>query len=147
MDSPLVPLVSATGSTAMGRAVGPKVAARFGRSLLELGGNNAAIVSPSADLDLTLRGVAFAAMGTAGQRCTTLRRLFLHDSIYDAFLPRLKAAYASVKVGNPLETGVLIGPLIDDAALTAMQSALTAARAAGGAAGAAAPAEAAAELI
>jgi aldehyde dehydrogenase (NAD+) len=132
VDSPLVPLVSATGSTAMGRAVGPKVAARFGRSLLELGGNNAAIVSPSADLNLTLRGVAFAAMGTAGQRCTTLRRLFLHDSIYDAFLPRLKAAYASVKVGNPLDAGVLIGPLIDDAALAAMQSALAAARAAGG---------------
>ena len=132
VDSPLVPLVSATGSTAMGRAVGPKVAARFGRSLLELGGNNAAIVTPSADLDLTLRGVAFAAMGTAGQRCTTLRRLFLHDSIYDAFLPGLKAAYASVKVGNPLETGVLIGPLIDQAAADNMGHALDAARAAGG---------------
>ncbi len=132
VDSPLVPLVSATGSTAMGRAVGPKVAARFGRSLLELGGNNAAIVTPSADLDLTLRGVAFAAMGTAGQRCTTLRRLFLHDSIYDAFLPGLKAAYASVKVGNPLETGVLIGPLIDQAAADNMAHALDAARAAGG---------------
>jgi len=132
VDSPLVPLISATGSTAMGRIVGPKVAARFGRSLLELGGNNAAIVTPSADLDLTLRGVAFAAMGTAGQRCTTLRRLFLHDSIYEAFLPRLKAAYASVKVGNPLETGVLIGPLIDDAALAGMARALDQARAAGG---------------
>ncbi len=132
VDSPLVPLVSATGSTRMGREVGPKVAARFGRSLLELGGNNAAIVTPSADLDLTLRGVAFAAMGTAGQRCTTLRRLFLHDSIYDAFLPRLKAAYASVKVGNPLEAGVLVGPLIDEAALAGMQRALDEARAAGG---------------
>ncbi len=132
VDSPKVALVSATGSTRMGREVGPKVAARFGRSLLELGGNNAAIVSPTANLDLTLRGVAFAAMGTAGQRCTTLRRLFLHDSIYDAFLPRLKAAYASVKVGNPLEQGVLVGPLIDQAALDAMQNALDQARAAGG---------------
>ena len=132
VDSPQVALVSATGSTAMGRAVGPKVAARFGRSLLELGGNNAAIVTASADLDLTLRGIAFSAMGTAGQRCTTLRRLFLHDSIYDGFLPRLKAAYASVKVGNPLEPGVLIGPLIDQAAADAMTRALDAARAAGG---------------
>ncbi len=132
VDSPLVPLVSATGSTRMGREVGPKVAARFGRSLLELGGNNAAIVTAAADLDLTLRGVAFSAMGTAGQRCTTLRRLFLHDSIYDAFMPRLKAAYASVKVGNPLETGVLVGPLIDAPALQGMQAALDQARAAGG---------------
>ena len=132
VDSPAVALVSATGSTRMGREVGPKVAARFGRSLLELGGNNAAIVTPSADLDLTLRGVAFAAMGTAGQRCTTLRRLFLHESVYDAFLPRLKAAYASVKVGNPLEQGVLVGPLIDAAAGVAMQAALDDARAAGG---------------
>lgn len=132
VDSPKVALVSATGSTRMGRDVGPKVAARFGRSLLELGGNNAAIVTPSADLDLTLRGVAFSAMGTAGQRCTTLRRLFLHDSIYDALLPRLKAAYASVKVGNPLETGVLIGPLIDEGAADGMAKALVEARAAGG---------------
>lgn len=132
VDNPKVALVSATGSTRMGREVGPKVAARFGRSLLELGGNNAAIVTPSANLDLTLRGVAFAAMGTAGQRCTTLRRLFLHDSIYDGFLPRLKAAYASVKVGNPLEQGVLVGPLIDQHALDAMQQALIDARAAGG---------------
>ena len=132
VDNPKVALVSATGSTRMGREVGPKVAARFGRSLLELGGNNAAIVTPSADLDLTLRGVAFAAMGTAGQRCTTLRRLFLHDSIYDAFLPRLIAAYKSVKVGNPLEQGVLIGPLIDDGAAEGMAKALDQARAAGG---------------
>jgi len=132
VDSPKVALVSATGSTRMGREVGPRVAARFGRSLLELGGNNAAIVAPTANLDLTLRGVAFAAMGTAGQRCTTLRRLFLHDSLYDDFLPRLKAAYASVKVGNPLEQGVLVGPLIDHAALEAMQIALVQARAAGG---------------
>jgi len=132
VDSPAVALVSATGSTRMGCEVGPKVAARFGRCLLELGGNNAAIVGPTADLDLTLRGVAFAAMGTAGQRCTTLRRLFLHESLYDAFLPRLKSAYASVKVGNPLEQGVLVGPLIDEGALNAMLAALDQARAAGG---------------
>ncbi len=129
---PKVPLVSATGSTAMGRAVGPVVAARFGRSILELGGNNAAIVTPTADLDLTLRGIAFATMGTAGQRCTTLRRVFLHDSLGAAFLPRLKAAYASVPVGNPLQAGTLVGPLIDQAAFDAMQAALAAARAAGG---------------
>ncbi|MBK8456472.1 MAG: aldehyde dehydrogenase family protein [Phyllobacteriaceae bacterium] len=132
VDNPLVPLVSATGSTAMGRSVGPRVAARFGRSLLELGGNNAAIVAPSADLDLTLRGVAFAAMGTAGQRCTTLRRLIVHESAYDKLVPRLKAAYASVKVGNPLEEGHLVGPLIDALAFDKMRKALDAARAAGG---------------
>jgi aldehyde dehydrogenase (NAD+) len=108
------------------------LAARFARAILELGGNNAAIVAPTADLDLALRGIAFAAMGTAGQRCTTLRRLFIHDSIYDAFVPRLKRAYASVKVGNPLEAGVLVGPLIDEAAYRSMQSALEAAKAAGG---------------
>ncbi|KAA0969349.1 aldehyde dehydrogenase family protein [Aureimonas fodinaquatilis] len=132
VDSPLVPLISATGSTAMGRAVGPRVAARFGRSLLELGGNNAAIVCPSADLDLTLRGVAFAAMGTAGQRCTTLRRLFVYTSVYDQLVPRLKAAYASVTIGNPLEGGNLVGPLIDERAFANMQKALQGAAAAGG---------------
>jgi aldehyde dehydrogenase (NAD+) len=131
-DHPKVPLVSATGSTAMGRAVAPKLAARFARALLELGGNNAAIVAPSADLDLTLRGVAFAAMGTAGQRCTTLRRLFVHDSLYDTFVPRLKAAYGSVPVGDPRQAGTLVGPLIDLAACEAMQRALTDARKAGG---------------
>lgn len=132
VDHPKVPLVSATGSTAMGRTVGPKLAARFARALLELGGNNAAIVAPSADLDLTLRGVAFAAMGTAGQRCTTLRRLFVHDSVYDAFVGRLKTAHPSVPVGDPRAAGVLVGPLIDKAAYEAMQRALDAARAAGG---------------
>jgi aldehyde dehydrogenase (NAD+) len=131
VDSPLVPLISATGSTAMGRIVGPRVAARFGRSILELGGNNAAIVCPSADLDLTLRAVAFSAMGTAGQRCTTLRRLIVHDSIYDKLIPQLKKAYASVIVGDPRETGTLVGPLIDERAFTAMQKALDDARAAG----------------
>jgi aldehyde dehydrogenase (NAD+) len=128
-----VRLVSATGSTAMGRAVGPLLAKRFARALLELGGNNAAIVAPSADLDLTLRGVAFAAMGTAGQRCTTLRRLFVHDSIYDALLPRLKAAYGAVAIGDPRDTDVLVGPLIDAAAFAGMERAVAEARAQGGA--------------
>jgi aldehyde dehydrogenase (NAD+) len=132
VDHPKVPLVSATGSTAMGRAVGPRLAKRFARAILELGGNNAAIVAPTADLDLTLRGVAFAAMGTAGQRCTTLRRLFVHDSIYDQLLSRLKRAYASVTVGNPLRDGVLVGPLIDEAAYRSMQNALQAAKSAAG---------------
>ncbi len=132
-DHPLVPLVSATGSTAMGRAIAPRLAQRFARAILELGGNNGAIICPSADLDLTLRAVAFAAMGTAGQRCTTLRRLFVHESIYERFVPRLKQAYASVKVGNPLQLQTLIGPLIDGNAFAAMQTALEAAKAAGGA--------------
>jgi len=129
---PQVPLVSATGSTAMGRAVAPKLAARFARALLELGGNNAAIVCPTADLDLTARAIAFAAMGTAGQRCTSLRRLFVHRDVYDVLVPRLKAAYASVQVGDPREAGTLVGPLIDQSALQAMQRALAEARAAGG---------------
>ncbi|WP_159952585.1 aldehyde dehydrogenase family protein [Rhizobium sp. 18065] len=132
VDNPKVPLVSATGSTVMGRTVGPRVAQRFGRSILELGGNNAAIVAPSADLDLTLRGVAFAAMGTAGQRCTSLRRLFVHESIYDTLVPRLIKAYGSVTIGNPLEAGKLVGPLIDKGAYERMQKALDAAKAAGG---------------
>src|SRR5262249_59105027 len=128
---PLVPLVSATGSTAMGRAVAPVLAKRFARAILELGGNNAAIVCPSADLELTLRAAAFAAMGTAGQRCTTLRRLFVHESIYERFVPRLKQAYSSVKVGSPLEAGTLVGPLIGQPAFNAMQNALEDARSAG----------------
>ncbi len=132
VDHPKVPLVSATGSTAMGRAVGPRLAQRFARALLELGGNNAAIIAPTADLDLALRGVAFAAMGTAGQRCTTLRRLFVHESLYDGFVASLKAAYASVPVGDPREPGTLVGPLIDEASFAAMQKALADARSAGG---------------
>ena len=127
-----LPLVSATGSTAMGRAVAPQLAQRFARALLELGGNNAAIIAPTADLDLALRGVAFAAMGTAGQRCTTLRRLFVHESLYDRFVPRLKAAYDTVSVGDPRADGVLVGPLIDDLAHEAMARALQEARAQGG---------------
>ncbi len=133
VDHTKIALVSATGSTAMGRAVGPKLAARFARSILELGGNNAAIVAPTADLDLTLRGVAFAAMGTAGQRCTTLRRLFVHDSVYDILVPRLKAAYGSVKIGDPMADGTLVGPLIDKAAFDGFEKAMAEAKAAGGA--------------
>lgn len=127
-----VALVSATGSTAMGRQVAPKLAARFARAILELGGNNAAIVAPSADLDLALRAIAFAAMGTAGQRCTTLRRLFVHDSVYDALVPRLKAAYGSVRIGDPRDPATLIGPLIDVHAADGMARALDEARAIGG---------------
>jgi aldehyde dehydrogenase (NAD+) len=132
VDHPNVAVVSATGSTAMGRAVGTRIAARFGRAILELGGNNAAIVCPSADLDLTLRGVAFSAMGTAGQRCTTLRRLFVHESIYHNLVPRLKQAYGSVSVGNPLGHATLVGPLIDGRAYDGMQQALAEAKAAAG---------------
>ncbi len=131
VDSPLVPLVSATGSTGMGRAVAPRLAARFARAILELGGNNAAIVAPTADLHLTLRAVAFSAMGTAGQRCTTLRRLIVHESIYDTFVPQLKKIYASVVVGDPRDPGTLVGPLIDERAFHAMQQALEQARSEG----------------
>jgi len=127
-----LPLISATGSTAMGRHVGPQVAERFGRSLLELGGNNAAIVGPSADLELTVRAVCFSAAGTAGQRCTSLRRVFLHRDIYAPFVARLKAAYQSLTVGNPLNEDTLIGPLIDETAYTLMVQALEQARAQGG---------------
>ena len=128
VDHPLVPLVSATGSTAMGRQAAPRLAARFARAVLELGGNNAAIVCPSADLDLALRAIAFSAMGTAGQRCTTLRRLFVHEQVYDALVPALKAAYGSVAVGDPRDASTLVGPLIDGDAFAAMQGALEEAR-------------------
>ena len=132
VDHPLVPLVSATGSTRMGREVAPRLARRFARAILELGGNNAAIICPSADIDLALRGVAFSAMGTAGQRCTTLRRVFVHDNLYDNFVEKLKAAYASVRVDDPREAKTLIGPLIDSTAFDAVQSALSAADQTGG---------------
>ncbi|MEM8986168.1 MAG: aldehyde dehydrogenase family protein [Pseudomonadota bacterium] len=132
VDNPNVPLVSATGSTRMGREIGPRLAKRFARSILELGGNNAGIICPSADLDMALRAVAFGAMGTAGQRCTTMRRLFVHDAVYDDLLPRLKRAYQTVSVGDPLKTDALVGPLIDRPAFEAMQTALDKARAAGG---------------
>ncbi len=126
-----VPLVSATGSTVMGRAVGPKLAERFAKAILELGGNNAAIVAPSADLDLTVRAVAFSAIGTAGQRCTTLRRLIVHESVYETLIPQLKRVYGSVVIGDPREPGTLVGPLIDEPSYAAMQKALVAARAEG----------------
>ncbi|MCL2899105.1 L-piperidine-6-carboxylate dehydrogenase [Brenneria tiliae] len=131
-DHPDVALISATGSTRMGREVGPRVAARFGRSLLELGGNNAVIVTPSADLDLAVRGILFAAVGTAGQRCTSTRRLIVHADIRDELVTRLKNAYAKLPIGNPLRQETLIGPLIDRAAFDGMQSAIQAARAEGG---------------
>ncbi|HEX3676314.1 MAG TPA: aldehyde dehydrogenase family protein [Sphingomicrobium sp.] len=123
-----IALVSATGSTRMGRMVAPIVAKRFGRSLLELGGNNAAIVCPSADLELAERAILFSAVGTAGQRCTTLRRLIVHESIADALLERLKRLLGAVKVGDPRRGEVLVGPLIDGSAYDAMQGALDAAR-------------------
>ncbi len=127
-----IPLVSATGSTRMGRALGPVVAERFGKSLLELGGNNAMIVMPSADLELAVRAILFAAVGTAGQRCTTLRRLLVHKDVYDALIPRLKAAYGRVTIGSPLEAGTLVGPLIDKAAFDGMEKALAGAKSEGG---------------
>ncbi|HEV8016155.1 MAG TPA: aldehyde dehydrogenase family protein [Stellaceae bacterium] len=132
VDHPQVKLVSATGSTAMGRQVAPRLAARFARAILELGGNNAAIVCPSADLDLALRAIAFAAMGTAGQRCTSLRRLIVHHSIAADLVARLKRVYASVAIGDPRDPGVLVGPLIGRDAFAAMQQALAEAKKAGG---------------
>jgi aldehyde dehydrogenase (NAD+) len=131
-DHHRVALVSATGSTRMGRELGPRVAARFGRSLLELGGNNAIIVTPSADLDMAVRGILFGAIGTAGQRCTSTRRLIVHQSVADELLTRLKQAYASARIGNPLDAGTLVGPLIDRASYDGMQAALETARAQGG---------------
>jgi aldehyde dehydrogenase (NAD+) len=132
VESPRVPIVSATGSTRMGRLVGPKVAERFGRSILELGGNNAMIVAPSADLEMAMRAVVFSAVGTAGQRCTSLRRLIVHESVADALVQRLATAYAGLPVGSPLEAGTLVGPLVDRAAFEAMERALETARADGG---------------
>ncbi len=133
VDDRRVPLVSATGSTRMGRAVAPRVAARFGRSLLELGGNNAMIVAPSADLDLATRAILFSAAGTCGQRCTTLRRLIAHASIHDELTARVEKAYAQIRVGDPREAATLVGPLIDKSAFEAMQSALARAKKEGGA--------------
>ncbi|QYZ69091.1 L-piperidine-6-carboxylate dehydrogenase [Neotabrizicola shimadae] len=130
--SPAVPVISATGSTRMGQIVGPKVMARWGRPILELGGNNAMIVAPTADLDMAVRAIVFGAVGTAGQRCTSLRRLIAHRSVRDDLIARLRRAYASLPVGDPRVEGTLIGPLIDRAALQAMQTALTAARDQGG---------------
>ncbi|HKY23834.1 MAG TPA: aldehyde dehydrogenase family protein [Gaiella sp.] len=127
-----IPLVSATGSTAMGKAIAPRIASRLGRSLLELGGNNAAIVAPSADLDLVVRAVLFSAVGTAGQRCTSLRRLIVHESVTEALLERLAAAYRSVPIGDPREPDTLVGPLVAGEAFGRMEAALGQAREEGG---------------
>jgi aldehyde dehydrogenase (NAD+) len=127
-----VPLISATGSTRMGRALSPVVAARLGRTILELGGNNAMIVAPSADLKLAERAIAFSAVGTAGQRCTSLRRVFVHESVRETLVARLKSVYGAIRIGNPLEDGTLVGPLIDRAAFDGMQTALELAKAQGG---------------
>ncbi|MGV2290165.1 aldehyde dehydrogenase family protein [Trinickia sp. YCB016] len=132
VSDPRSNIVSATGSTEMGRAVGIEVARRFGRSLLELGGNNAGIVSNTADMELALRGILFSAVGTAGQRCTSLRRLFVHESVYDKTVERLKTLYGKVTIGNPLEQGTLMGPLIDEASFNRMQAALAQAKSEGG---------------
>ena len=125
-------LVSATGSCRMGKALAPVVAGRMGRCLLELGGNNGAIIAASADLDLAARAIVFAAVGTAGQRCTSLRRLVVHEEVKPRLVERLQKAYGSVRVGNPMEAGVLVGPLIDRHAFDAMQTALAHARKDGG---------------
>ncbi len=132
VDDPRVRLVSATGSTAMGREVGPRAAQRFARTLLELGGNAAMVVAPSADLDLAVRAIVFGAVGTAGQRCTTLRRVIVHETMKDALVERLKKAYSSLVIGNPLIDGTLVGPLIDGHAFQTMENALTQARVEGG---------------
>ncbi|MGI9646752.1 MAG: L-piperidine-6-carboxylate dehydrogenase [Ilumatobacteraceae bacterium] len=129
---PGLPVVSATGSTRMGRGVAGVVAQRFGRAILELGGNNAMIVAPSADLDLAVRAIVFSAVGTAGQRCTTLRRLIVHDDVYDELMPRLRAAYATLPIGDPLDPATLVGPLVDGWAYAAMRAALDRAAADGG---------------
>ena len=127
-----VALVSATGSTRMGRSVASASASRLTKTLLELGGNNALIVAPSADIELALRAITFSAVGTAGQRCTSLRRLIVHESVYDSLMARLKAVYAALPVGDPLKSGTLVGPLIDAAAGARMEQALDAARGDGG---------------
>jgi len=132
VDDRRVQLVSATGSTRMGKEVAPRVAARLGRTLLELGGNNAAIVAPSADLDLAVRGIVFSAVGTAGQRCTSLRRIIVHESIKDDLVTRLKAAYETLPVGSPLETSTLVGPLVDEAAFNGLVGAVAQAQSDGG---------------
>lgn len=132
VDHPGVALLSATGSTRMGRVVGPRVADRFGRSLLELGGNNAAVVSASADLDLAVRGIVFAAAGTAGQRCTTMRRVIAHTSVADELTARLAAAYERLPIGNPMQEGTLVGPLVNRRAYDAMVAAVDEATTGGG---------------
>ncbi len=132
VDDKRVPLISATGSTRMGREVGPRVAERFGKCILELGGNNAIIVAPSADLEMALPGIVFGSVGTAGQRCTSTRRLIVHEDVYDTLVPKLKQAYSSIRIGDPLKAGTLVGPLIDKASFEGMERALEAAKAEGG---------------
>ncbi|MBD8890950.1 L-piperidine-6-carboxylate dehydrogenase [Roseibium litorale] len=132
VESKHVPILSATGSTRMGQIVGPKVAARWGRPILELGGNNAMIVAPSADLEMAVRAIVFSAVGTAGQRCTTLRRLIAHKSVKAELVAKLTKAYASLSVGDPRKSGTLVGPLVDQGSLKAMQTALSKAKAEGG---------------
>jgi aldehyde dehydrogenase (NAD+) len=132
VNSKDIPVVSATGSTRMGSIVGPKVAARFGRSILELGGNNAMIVAPSADLDMAVRAIVFSAVGTAGQRCTSLRRLIAHNSIRADLVAKLSKAYASLPIGDPRQATTLIGPLVDRGAKDRMIAALNAAKTEGG---------------
>jgi aldehyde dehydrogenase (NAD+) len=127
-----LPLISATGSVRMGRAVAQTVAARLGRTLLELGGNNGMILAPTADLEMAVRAITFAAAGTCGQRCTTLRRLIVHHSLKRTVADRLITVFSRLKIGNPLEEGVLVGPLIDEAAFVSMQKALDTARQHGG---------------
>jgi aldehyde dehydrogenase (NAD+) len=132
VNSKDVPIVSATGSTRMGGIVGPRVSARWGRPILELGGNNAMIVAPSADMDMAVRAIVFSAVGTAGQRCTSLRRLIAHNSIKDDLVAKLAKAYASLPIGDPRKATTLVGPLIDHAARDRMQAALEKARSEGG---------------
>ncbi|MCJ8299015.1 MAG: aldehyde dehydrogenase family protein, partial [Pseudomonadales bacterium] len=132
VNSKKVPVISATGSSAMGKIVGTQVAERFGRSLLELGGNNAIIVAPSADLNIAFQGILFGAVGTCGQRCTSTRRIFVHSDVYDELVPKLKRAYGQIKIGDPLDENVLVGPLIDQQAYDNMQSALRVASKNGG---------------
>jgi aldehyde dehydrogenase (NAD+) len=124
VDDPHVPLISFTGSTAQGRKIATSVAGRFGRTILELGGNNAVIVLEDADLDLALRAILFAAVGTTGQRCTTLRRLIVQKGVYDRLLERLIKAYRSLRIGNPLDPSTHVGPLVDEAAVADMMAAL-----------------------
>ena len=132
VDDKRMPLISATGSTRMGREVGPRVAERFGKCILELGGNNAIIVAPSADLEMAIPGIVFGSVGTAGQRCTSTRRLIVHEDVYDTLIPQLKKAYSSIRIGDPLKAGTLVGPLIDKASFEGMERALEAAKEEGG---------------
>ena len=132
VESPKLPLISATGSVAMGRAIGQSVAGRLGKSLLELGGNNGMIVAPSADMDLAVRSAVFSAVGTCGQRCTSLRRIFAHESIADEMLAKLQTVYNKLPIGDPTVDGKLVGPLIDEGAFNDMENALKTAKAQGG---------------